>query len=488
MKYQVIETSKLKGFPLRDVRPHVVEKIKGLIEKDGFNPAKPLTVMAENGHYIVPDGNHRLKVLQEMGIKEVPCLVREGDPVQIGITCNRAEDTYAPMDLFDWLEVIKGLKEQGKTNREISEVMGDDWEEGKVKQYSSLLKNISYGFLNLAKSLQKGRVTKKVTPVTFEFTEWWFRGSGLYNLSEKSQLEFFEWFKANKFPTAKNKQQKKVELLKSIEDQLEILKTLSTEIEEYEKHHSKLKSAIENGEYTNTSLEQVIAKLNLGAKNKAYFGHDALEVLKTLEDNSIDCVVTDPPWGVSFKSSRQTENHEYDSDIEEIKDYLNQVFTEIKRVTKDNSHIYVFYPSVHQCVFKEMLSNHFNVSQIPLIWVKGNHTPCDFKSRYASKYEPIFFCKNENGRELNNPVSPDVLLGFGHDPARWHDSQKPVDLLKYLIKNSTGTGETVLDPFAGSGSTLLAAKKAGRYYIGIEKEDSKDLVGAFKRAENELGR
>ena len=57
-------------------------------------------------------------------------------------------------------------------------------------------------------------------------------------------------------------------------------------------------------------------------------------------------------------------------------------------------------------------------------------------------------------------------------PGLQHDCQKPVDLLEDLIRNSTAVNEIVLDPFAGSGSTLLAAKKANRTYLGYEKEKS----------------
>lgn len=81
------------------------------------------------------------------------------------------EDTYAPMDLFDYLGVIGSLKDAGQTQEQIGNVIG--WSEDKVKRYGMLLGSISDTNLELAKSSQTGRVTNEVTNVTF--TEGWFR-------------------------------------------------------------------------------------------------------------------------------------------------------------------------------------------------------------------------------------------------------------------------------------------------------------------------
>ena len=71
MEYRVMKVAELTPFPIRDIRANVVSKLTERI-KDGYNPARPLSVVADNGNYIVADGNHRLKVLQELGIEEVP--------------------------------------------------------------------------------------------------------------------------------------------------------------------------------------------------------------------------------------------------------------------------------------------------------------------------------------------------------------------------------------------------------------------------------
>ena len=186
MEYRVMKVAELKPFPVRDIRANVVSKLTERIQ-EGYNPARPLSVVRNNGNYIVADGNHRLKVLQELGIEEVPCLIRDGDPYKVAVECNADEDTYAPMDLFDWLDLISGLREQGLTQADIGEKIG--WSRTKVANYAQLIENTVTNVLELAKVHQSGRVTENVTIATF--TEGWFRDSGLYALCEKYQLPMF---------------------------------------------------------------------------------------------------------------------------------------------------------------------------------------------------------------------------------------------------------------------------------------------------------
>jgi len=87
MEYQLINVNKLTQFERRDLRSSVIEKLHERI-KSGYNPARPITVVMQNGNYIVADGNHRLKVLKELGIENVPCVIREGNIYSISIECN----------------------------------------------------------------------------------------------------------------------------------------------------------------------------------------------------------------------------------------------------------------------------------------------------------------------------------------------------------------------------------------------------------------
>jgi len=207
-------------------------------------------------------------------------------------------------------------------------------------------------------------------------------------------------------------------------------------------------------------------------KNDKVLHGDSVTMLKTLADKSVDCVVTDPPYGVEYKDTREVGLMQYKDGKDYALELLDNTCKELKRVCKEGAHLYFFTGFVNMFEFRETLKKYFHVQVNPIVWVKNNHTLCDFKKRYASKCEYIWFCHNseEPIRNLNNDCSPDVI-SFAVESGKQHSAQKPIALLEYLIKNSTVANETVLDSFAGSGSTLVAAKKSNRNYIGIELEE-----------------
>lgn len=497
---QFYEPEQLEYLELRDIRPNVVDQIKERIEESGYNPARPLRVVRDNGSLLVADGNHRLKAIEELGKKDpLPCVVENGesDALRIAVESNRDEDTYAGQDLFDYLDYIQRYRDE-LTQSELAEKLG--WSESQVKKYSALLTNAVPKVLEIAREYQEGRGTCEVPNGTFNFTEGWFRNSGLYDLdagwqaededeSKHAQLRFMEWFCEEQNCDAPGSQvERKIEELQRVQRQLAQFKDGISEAVDDDKVEAKREEII-RGELSDDRVADAIETLNEGAKDQYHFGEDALEVLRELPENEVDIVVTDPPYGVDFVSRRETENPDYDTGKAEVLEYLGEVFAELERVCKANSHIYVFFPLDFVCEIKELAKRHFKVDETPLIWVKNNHGPMtggkSFQEMHAHRYETIFIFRMENGysRKFNKDVSPNVLefaRPSGED--RWHDSQKPQALLEDIITNCTGKGEVVLDPFAGSGSTLLAAANTDRHFIGVERDASYE--SRFKR---ELG-
>lgn len=532
------EAAQMQYIPLDDleygrtryIRENVVEDIKDRIETDGYNPARPLRVISEDGHYVVADGNHRLETLNELRDEShrVPCVVEEdGDLYEIARKSNRDEDTYAPEDLFDHLYKIDELREE-HSQAQIAEKM--EWSRSKVAQYVSLLNNVVTEILDMARQHQEGRVTGDVTNVTtHNFTEGWFRTSGLYDLQHETgdtptgemsvtggipavvsvdadvrkptntwkvdeedepkvpQQRFMDWFVHDKNCNAgKQKVGKKVDALAEIQDQLTILE--AELIEEVEAGpYNTLRQAVIRNEYTEDSLRDAIEAANKGAKDQAYFGVDSVEKLQEFEDNKIACVVTDPPYGVDYENFRDSGRPSFGEDAPSALETLRNVFEELQRVCKANAHLYVFFPTKLHGEVRDIAAEYFDVEEVPLVWVKNNIAPTQdaeegFKKMYAQQYETLFHLRADKGddRELNGDSSPNVLeYDIPKDEERWHDSQKPIGLWEEVITNSTGTGETIMDPFAGSGSSLLAAKNTGRHYIGLEK--SEDYESRFKK-------
>lgn len=207
--------------------------------------------------------------------------------------------------------------------------------------------------------------------------------------------------------------------------------------------------------------------------NKIILG-DCVEVMKKIPNESIDLIITDPPYGINFKSNMDTKNR-FDRIINDDNlDFFEPFIKESFRILKNNTNLYIFcrfdnYPYFYEIIKK----NGFKVSNC-LIWEKSKALGGlgDMEASYLANYEFIIFAhkgrrilfKNRIGRQfglikdesINNPLK---LL---------YPTQKPVSLFKKLITLSSSVGDIVLDPFMGSGTTAVACKQCNRKYLCID--------------------
>ena len=205
--------------------------------------------------------------------------------------------------------------------------------------------------------------------------------------------------------------------------------------------------------------------------NKIY-NMDCLEGMKQLSDSSVDLIVTDPPYGIDYLSSR-TDNHnklENDSFADWQKN-LPLWLKEMKRVLK---------PTCCCCccggggktpvtpIFIMEAIKEFNLIQT-LVWVKV----IGVGWRYRPAYENIVVLSkdkdNYNFYDKSLKCS-NVIKGINQDipNSEEHPTQKPVELMMRLIKTHSKEGDLVLDPFMGSGTTAVACRILGRNFIGFE--------------------
>lgn len=124
--------------------------------------------------------------------------------------------------------------------------------------------------------------------------------------------------------------------------------------------------------------------------NKIY-NVDVLEFMSTLSDESIDLVVTDPPYLISYKSNhRKDRGHKFsttianDNNPELIKTYIKECY----RVLKNNTAIYMFCSFDKVDFFKTEIEKYFNIKNI-IIWKKNNHTAGDLEAQFGKQYEMI---------------------------------------------------------------------------------------------------
>jgi len=191
---------------------------------------------------------------------------------------------------------------------------------------------------------------------------------------------------------------------------------------------------------------------------------DCLEVMKDIPDKSVDLVLTDSPYGMSFQSNHRKEKYnKIKNDIN--LDWLPKLSKELFRVSKDNSHAYIFCSFHNIDIFKQEFEKYFKLKNI-LIWEKNNTSMGDLYGDYAPKYEMILYL--HKGRKLLNGGRDANIINFKRSGNKHHPTEKPVDMFEYLIGKSTKENDIVLDPFIGSGTTGIACKNLNRQFIGIE--------------------
>ena len=122
-----------------------------------------------------------------------------------------------------------------------------------------------------------------------------------------------------------------------------------------------------------------------------------------------------------------------------------------------------------------------------LIWNKGNKIMGHF---YMSQFEYILFLRKGAGKKINNCGTSDILSvpnkkTKDENGKNLHDVEKPVNLMKVLVENSSNKGDLVLDPFMGIGATGIACVKSDRNFIGIEIDENYFNI-AKERIENNI--
>lgn len=216
--------------------------------------------------------------------------------------------------------------------------------------------------------------------------------------------------------------------------------------------------------------------------------NDCFKYLETIPDNSIDMVLTDPPYNIT--------KADWDNGID-----LKLLWTHLNRVIKPNSAM-VFTAAQpftsklvvsnisnfkYNFVWKKPPTNQLNTSWAPMkntedVLVFSNGKPKFYPqfskgkpyTRYRDKgdHNHIELYGSQKPHKTVNTGTryPMQILEFGHDKDRYHPTQKPINLFQYLIKTFTEPNGLILDPFAGAGTAAAAALTTHRRYILIEKD------------------
>ena len=197
---------------------------------------------------------------------------------------------------------------------------------------------------------------------------------------------------------------------------------------------------------------------------------DSVKVLPTLEKKSFDLLLSDPPYGMDFKSGWNNKEKIQNDKILDTVTLFEDVLKESVPLLKDDAHFYLFGNINFIGDIRPIIEKYLNLKNV-LIWDRKVIGMGDLKS-YGNSYDIIYFGYNKVWKDLNGTRDRDLLSYSRIDPAKnIHPTEKPIDILEYLIKKSSNENDKILEPFAGGGSTLLACKNLNRFATGVEIEE-----------------
>ena len=223
-----------------------------------------------------------------------------------------------------------------------------------------------------------------------------------------------------------------------------------------------------------------IAKIK--TRNYTVVNGDCLDYLGQIPDNSIDLILTDPPYNIAQYSTgniylpgRSVLNNDLaEWDLIPIDPF--DLLPDFKRIIKPDGNIFVFTSYNLIGKWHEAFDREFDTFQL-FIWHKTNPAPKIFKNGFLNSCEMIACMWNKghkwnfsNQRDMHNFFESPICMKPERLSEPKHPSQKPVRLLEHIVSIASNENDIVFDPFMGVGSTGVAALRNKRRFIGIEIE------------------
>ena len=207
------------------------------------------------------------------------------------------------------------------------------------------------------------------------------------------------------------------------------------------------------------------------------YNDDCIKKFATMPRNKVDAIITDPPYNISRDNNFKTMGRagidfgEWDKDFDLV-DWIKYC----EPVLKKGGNIVIFNSWKNMSfIVDELEKNNFEVKDL-IRWEKTNPMPRNRDRRFITDYEVAVWAVKKGGKWTFNRLSetyerPEIVCGVTSKKEKidgGHPTQKPVEVMEWLIKRLSNENDIILDPFMGSGSTGVACKNTNRKFIGIE--------------------
>lgn len=224
---------------------------------------------------------------------------------------------------------------------------------------------------------------------------------------------------------------------------------------------------------------------------------DSKEIIRRIPDNTIDFILTDPPYNIGKHSTgniplpgRSAMNNDV-ADWDWIDFHPEEWVDEFIRILKPTGNIFIFTTYNQIGKWYDCLDKRFDATNF-MIWHKTNPAPKIFKAGFLNSCEMIYTCWNKkhtwnfiSQKEMHNFIESPICMRPERLSNPKHPAQKPISILKKMITIASNKDDIVFDPFMGVGSTGVACIQEGRKFIGVEINPTY-FAAAKKRINEEL--
>jgi site-specific DNA-methyltransferase (adenine-specific) len=469
------------------MREDVIESIKAGLS-GGFHPSYALQVWPQGDDFLILSGHHRTEGARRAGIDELPCFVREDldeDEAYMVLATANAQGELSPLEIgmhaLHYVDKGQGGRGQKGGMSAYAEQVGKN--RGNIQTYKNAAE-VANLFNDKQVLLDKAAHLAAIHKLPEEAWGVAVEAMLKQELSAKDTQKAVEDAieAASEIPRSQVERLHGVEARvmagkvrrKGVRDLVAILSeidALEEQVIDGELTHELNPPADwwdirEVSEYRD-EMAAVVAEAM--ALRPTVYRTDALSLLSTLEDGSVDLIITDPP---------------YATDIEDIAAFAKSwVPVAIKKLAK-TGRAYICtgaYPAELAAYATELLAIDGLKVGVPLVWTYNNTIGPAPTHDYKTNWQSIWHVYKEDAPPINSPLLTEkntvhtISAPDGRHDGRLHAWQKPDELAQMLIRHAMAKpGATVVDPFSGTGTFLVAASKAGHKAIGSEV--SEDMI------------
>lgn len=517
LQHLLLERLRHSRFNTRKTRSsEEIERLARRMERIGYETTRAVwAVPAEDGCFEVFAGGTRLEAAKAAGLETIPVLVHYGfsdeEISQLSDVDNENDEYHQPVPITDvWAEYARLYEEEGWTQEKIAKVKGVDQSMVSHRLKLHRLPSRLKAFMN------QGLLTEthllKIAGVLIDsyFAPWLTAEEAMLELAEKAVRDkkkngeksvraleadvasWKEWisyaekvyssleeevmlYDLSQEPPTPYVYRPREEFVRELaarkarsmaavrEAELAVRRRIADGLEQYRRYLEEKSAAAALERAKAEKVARIAEGLKLG---------DARALVDQLEDGSVRLVLTDPPYGMEYRSNRrwasQAPGVVAGDTPEEAFVLLEEVLRKALPKLAEDAHVLVFCSWRGEPRVREILEGLGLAVKSSIVWVKEEHSAGDVRGAFAPRHERIVHAVK--GSPEVRPRKPDVFA-VARAERSLHPLEKPVELLKELIECTTSEGDLVLDPFAGSGSTCLAALEMNRQFVGFEVDN-----------------